>query len=236
MTTKHSIREWVKHHFPALHSAWRFAFASAEVVLDPWASAASFDRLFAQKSDPWEFSRPQEQDRLGSALHMLEEVGGRFERAFEIGCAEGMFTERLKPHCASLLAADISTIALQRAAQLCGEGVQFCIWDLRQDAMPGDFNLVVAMCVLECLRRRRDFRAARAKLVAATSPGGYLLVSHCRQSQLTENSVWGRWLLRDGKWINEFPGQSPELEPVVTKVGDHYINCLFRRRPSSQPS
>jgi trans-aconitate methyltransferase len=233
MTAKYSIREWVKRYFPILHSGWRFALASVEVVLDPWASGAAFDRCFAKQSDPWEFWRPREQDRMNSALHMLDGVGGRFEHAFEIGCAEGMFTQRLKEHCASLLAADISTLALQRAEELCRGGVQFRIWDLRQDAVPGEFDLVVAMCVLECLRRRRDFRTARAKLVAAMRPGGYLLVSHCRQSQLTENSLWGRWLLRDGKWINEFLGQSPELEPVVTEVGDHYVNCLFRKRPSS---
>jgi trans-aconitate methyltransferase len=234
MTMSCSVREWLKHHFPVLHSAWRFTLASVEFVRDPWARGATFDRCFDQQPDPWGFSQPREQERLQSALRMLEGVGGRFERAFEIGCAEGMFTRHLQQHCASLLAVDVSTVALQRAQQLGHEGVKFLIWDLRHDAVPGDFDLVVAMCVLEYLRRPRDFRAARARLVTATRPGGYLLVGHARQSPMTENSRWGRWFLRDGKWINEFLERCPALEPVATAAGDHYINCLFRRRHASQ--
>jgi hypothetical protein len=229
-----STRDWLKRYFPTLHSGWRFALASVEVVRDPWSSGAAFDRLFTEQSDPWEFWRPREQDRMRSALYLLNETGGRFEQALEIGCAEGMFTQHLIPVCDSLLAVDISTIALQRTEKLCGGRAQYRIWDLRHEAVPGQFDLVVAMCVLECMRRRRDYRTAREKLVAAMRPGGYLLVSHCRQSNLTENSLWGRWLLRDGKWINEFLGQSPELESVRTEVGDHYINCLFRKRSPSR--
>jgi hypothetical protein len=225
-----STKEWLKRRLPTLHSGWRFAIASVEIVRDPWSNGAAFDQLFMKQSDPWDFWRPREQDRMRSALHLLKEAGGRFEHALEIGCAEGMFTQQLMPLCNSLLAADISTVALQRTEKLCGTEAQYCIWDLRKDAVPGQFDLVVAMCVLECMRRRRDYRTAREKLVAATRPGGYLLVGHCRQSDLTENSIWGRWLLRDGKWINEFLAQSPELERVGIETGDHYVNCLFRKR------
>jgi trans-aconitate methyltransferase len=236
MTMSRFVRELLKQHCPAFHSAWRFVLASLELMRDPWARGATFDRCFAQQHDPWGFSQPREQERLQSALRLLEGVGGRFERAFEIGCAEGMFTQRLQWHCTSLLAVDVSAVALQRAQQLGPEGVEFRIWDLRRDAVPGDFDLVVAMCVLEYLRRRRDFRAARARLVTATRPGGFLLVGHARQSPLTETSRWARWLLRDGKWINRFLEQCPELEPVATVAGDRYINCLFRRRHASQPA
>ncbi len=229
------LRSHVRHglkRIPGVTNCVHFARAVSELLRDPWASAESFDQEFSKHWDPWKFSSPVEQERLSNALSMLDTAGGRFARAWEIGCAEGAFTQRLRPRCGSLLAVDISAVALERAQRRCNwdKDVSFRRWDLRKDAVPTGFDLVVAMCVLEYLRRPADFSRAREKIVSALNPGGYLLVSHARQSQWQENSWWGRWLLRDGKWINAFLAQHQTLVPLSTHIGSRYINALFRRK------
>ena len=57
-----------------------------------------FERMFAGTPDPWEFeTSPYEQAKYEHTLDALGER--RFRRALEIGCANGVLTERLAGHC-----------------------------------------------------------------------------------------------------------------------------------------
>ena len=146
----------------------RFRWAS-KPVLDSW-----LEEMY-EKEDPWNYvTCPEESDRFRSALHLLEKVRGivPFDRGFEVGCAEGVFTIMLAPHCKSLLAVDISTNALRRASERCaGTQVRFEQWDLSTSPAPADMDLVVIMDVLELFFRPSDIRNARDKLTGVCSLG-----------------------------------------------------------------
>jgi O-antigen/teichoic acid export membrane protein/SAM-dependent methyltransferase len=190
-----------------LRSSWYLAHELARIA-GPGArpTPSRLDREFAAKPDPWDYRREVEQDRYRAAIEMLDAARGksRFERALEVGCAEGMFTELLVPRCETLTAVDISSIALDRAqARLPDSGaVRLQQWDLLRDPELGAFDLVVAMDVLDYLLRPSDLRRAQGTIQRMLAPGGHLLVSTVRQNEVFENAWWRRWIRR-GRMINE---------------------------------
>ena len=219
---------------PFLRSGWGLALTLKHFLLDSSGRArADFDREFTRSEDPWGYDTPEGQKRLRRAMAMLDAARGaeRFPQALEIGCAAGAFTELLASRCDSLLAVDISPVALQRSHERRSwpESVRFAEWDLRRDPLPGIFDLIVVMSVLEYYGRPRDLRAAREKLVEGVNPGGYLLVGDVRQSELYETTWWGKRLIRGGKWISEFVAEHPALKLVERVAEDYYVLALFRK-------
>jgi len=199
----------------------------------PVRARARFEREFAAGRDPWDYAGPLARERHAHALGLLDAAGlSAVGRALEVGCAEGHFSALLAPRCRSLLAVDLSSLALDRArsGRTWPAGVRFAEWDLRRDPQPLDFDLVVAMDVLEAFCRPQLVRAARARLVRALAPGGYLLLGNSRQGELFETAWWGRVLIRGGRWIDRYVGAHPDLERVGTGTGGFYVNSLFRRR------
>ena len=190
--------------------------------------------LMQEREDPWNYAtNPEEADRFRSAAELLDMAGENepFENAFEVGCSEGVFTAMLAPRCKSLLAVDISQVALCRAQKRCtGQGVRFELWNLFDSPAPLNLDLVVVMDVIEYFFYPQDVRFARDKLVRALRPGGYLLVGNSRQSEVFETSWWGKWMLRGGKRIAEFFGDHPRLEFVAWETKGIYVNALFRLR------
>ncbi len=82
-----------------------------------WA-APVFDRLYAEKADPWGFETSvYERDKYAATLDALD--GRHFISGFEAGCSIGVFTHALASRCDRLLATDISEVALQRARVRC---------------------------------------------------------------------------------------------------------------------
>lgn len=147
---------------------------------------------------------------------MLDQVRGirRFGCALEIGCAEGVFTEILADRCDSLLATDFSEVALARARQRCqwGEHVSFAQMDLRNDPLPGNFDLIVAIHVLEYIKNPLTLRRVRDKLVRGLRSGGYLLIGSCTgDNEFRERLWWSRYMLRGGRRINAFVSAHPQL-------------------------
>lgn len=220
----------VLRRIPFLRSGWGLALTLKHFLLD---SRADFDREFTRCEDPWGYDTPEGQKRLCRAIQMLDAARGtqRFQQAFEIGCAAGAFTELVASRCDSLLAVDISPAALQRSRgrRAWPESVRFAEWDLRRDPLPGVFDLVVVMSVLEYYGRPAGLRRARAKLVEGVCPGGNLFVGDVRQSESFETTWWGRRLIRGGKWISEFMGEHPALRLVERVIEDYYVLALFRK-------
>jgi SAM-dependent methyltransferase len=155
-------------------------------------------------------------------LAMLDSVRGgkRFRSALEIGCAEGIFTEMLIERCDFLVAVDISSVALERARQRCQPGahIRFCELDIREDSLPGTFDLIVAVHVLEYIRSPFSLRRIRRKLVDSLRSGGYLLVANVRNDEFIESTRWGQYLLRGGKNITAFIGRHPALRVLDKTV------------------
>jgi peptidoglycan/xylan/chitin deacetylase (PgdA/CDA1 family)/SAM-dependent methyltransferase len=137
-----------------------------------------FETLFATQSDPWEYTSPYEQTKYEQTLALLPPA--RIGSALELACAEGHFTIQLAPRVGTLIAADISQVALERAAKRCAhlENTRFVRLDLIKDPLPSRFELIVCSEVLYFTDTRETLRVVARKLASALVPGGYLLTAH----------------------------------------------------------
>jgi SAM-dependent methyltransferase len=219
---------------PGLHSAWWLGKALRDVATTrPRQVVDRFDELYATHSDPWKMLSAGQQRRFRDAGEILDSIraGRHFATAIEVGCAEGTFTRQmLAERCESLLATDVSRIALERARALCAglSHVEFARWDILADSPPRTFELTVVMSVLEPFYRRRDLTVAREKMVALTAPNGYLLLSNTMHG-VAEGAWWGRLLIHGANWQARFIGQHPKLKVVQTMTGAFYLHTLFRK-------
>ncbi len=227
---------WQTRHLLArigfLRSTWYLLRSIREAMLDsPTRGQAELNQEFASREDPWDYATaPDQVDRIGREIEMLRTVSppAHFDSALEIGCAEGLFTEKLAPLCNSLLAADISSVALERTRKkLAGQNqVQFALWDLRVDPLPATYDLIVIVHALEYIRNPFHIRRARARLVKSLRPGGHLLIGTMKVADIYEDAWWGRFMLRSGQHINRFFAQHPDLKVIRTEefhLGKDYI-------------
>jgi len=200
---------------------------------------AELNREFEAKEDPWSYAAtPNQVERICSEIEMLEAVRGekRFGNALEIGCAEGLFTEKLAPLCEHVLAVDISSVALARARKRLGEGrADFALWDMRVDPVPGTYDLIVVVHAMEYVRSPLSIRRVRTKLVKSLRPGGYLLMGTMKVADIYEDAWWGRFLLRSGRHINNFFAKHPAMKIVRTtelRLGKDYqaFDVLLQRK------
>jgi SAM-dependent methyltransferase len=188
---------------PTLRSAWQFARALRNELRWRPVTEGKYAACFTAHTDPWGYEvTPFNLERFEAAIELLDGArrGERFERAWEIGCAEGAMTLRLAPICERLSAVDFIPLALERARARCQEfsNISFARWDLQADPAPDTFYLIVITDVLGSLGGQQDIRRARDKLVSALAPGGYLLYGDYlgdRDSQRIHDSRWGRLLL-----------------------------------------
>lgn len=141
-------------------------------------------RVFSRGEDPYGYlSRPYERSRL---VAMEEALGDRrYQRALEVGCAEGAFTERLAPRAGLVTALDISPTALERArGRLKGRsGVEFAEADLRAWSPSTDegYDLIILGDLLYYLDKplvRSAFEGTFKRLASWLRPGGRLILAH----------------------------------------------------------
>lgn len=153
---------------------------------------------------------------------MLDAIRGsnRFGRVLEVGCAEGVFTEILAKRCDSLLATDISEVALARARQRrqWDEHVTFAPLDLRVDSLPTDFDLILVIHVLDYIQNPFTLRRVRETLVHGLRAGGYLLIGTTSGNDIYEKAWWSRCLLRGGQRINAFIAEHRDLSVVDSAI------------------
>jgi 2-polyprenyl-3-methyl-5-hydroxy-6-metoxy-1,4-benzoquinol methylase len=206
-----------------LRSTYFLLCSIREAIQDsPARGQAELNQEFEPREDPWNYATVSYQgDRIRREVEMLDAVRGtaRFGKVLEVGCAEGLFTETLAPRCESLLAADISSVALMRARRRLQkfEHVKFALWDLRIDAVPDHYDLIVIIHALEYIRNPFYIRGARTKLVNSLNPGGYLLVGTMKVADIYEDAWWGKFFLRSGKRINNFLAEHPAVKVVRTE-------------------
>ncbi|WCT72681.1 SAM-dependent methyltransferase [Sphingomonas naphthae] len=108
-------------------------------------NAAYFDGIFESDDDPWDLaSSAYEAAKFRHTRAALADR--RYERALEIGCAHGVLTGELIGLCDTLLAVDISTMALAKARERVGDRSGLM---LQRMAFPsetpegGSFDLVI---------------------------------------------------------------------------------------------
>lgn len=222
----------------ALRGTWYSAIAARDVLRWRPVTQSRYTELFTERRDPFGYEdKGFEFEKFQAAIELLDDArnDARFERAWEIGCAEGAFTTQLAPICERLIAVDYIPLALERARARCGEfsNISFTRWDLKTDPAPGLFDLIVIMDVLGSFGRRRDIRPARDKVVSALAPGGYLLFGDCLGDvyrRRIEDSWWARLLLRGARNFHRFVAAHPALVEVARRETSMHLLALFRNR------
>lgn len=139
------------------------------------------NRVFSRGQDPYGYAQsPYELARLAAMEAALKP--GR--TMLEVGCAEGVFTERLARLAPTVVALDISAVALERARRRAGcETVNFEETDLRrwQPAQGQAFDGIVLGDVLYYLDKplvQEEFRETFPRVASWLTPGGRLLLAH----------------------------------------------------------
>jgi len=237
-TTRALVRRayWSVRHSLArsrfLRSIYYLLLSLREAMLDSSERGkAELNQEFETREDPWDYATaPFQVDRILREVAILDSVRppGLFQDALEIGCAEGLFTEKLAPICKTLLAVDISGVALHRTKQrLAGQDhVQFALLDLRIDPIPASYDLIVIIHALEYIRNPLHVRRIRTKLANSLRPGGYLFIGTMEVAEIYESAWWARFMLRSGQQINRFFAAHPALKTVRTDklhLGKDYI-------------
>ena len=219
-----------------LRNAWNLAIALRDVLQWRPVTQSRYAQIFTDRTDPFGYGvKPFESEKFQAAIELLDQVrnDARFERAWEIGCAEGVFTARLAPICEQLFAVDYVVLALDRARTRCRQfnNIAFTTWDLKAEPAPGSFDLIVIMDVLGSLGGRGEIYRARDKVVAALAPGGYLFCSDCLGDlyrRRIEDSRWARLLHRGPRNIHRLVAAHPALVEIAGRETSMHLLALFR--------
>jgi SAM-dependent methyltransferase len=171
-------------------------------------SQVNFEDLYQRQRDPWEYETSDvEQARYEAVLRAL---GPRkFDRALEIGCSVGVFTELLAPRCDELLAVDFVDAAVEIARERLADTPSVTV---ERRAIPrempaGDFDLIVCMDTLYYWTRDVQLKALGA-FEAALRKGGSLLIEH--------ESANSRFRATRGDRVHFLVEENADLEHAVS--------------------
>ncbi|MEG3088793.1 SAM-dependent methyltransferase [Sphingomonas sp. PB4P5] len=137
-----------------------------------------FEALYREQGDPWSFeTSAYERAKYDHTLASLP--APRFDTVLEVGCANGVLTERLAPRCGRLLGVDVSETALAAARRRCAALPQVTLErrHLPAEAPPGCFDLVLLSEVIYYWDSA-DLAALAAYLQDVVPAGGYVLLVH----------------------------------------------------------
>ena len=139
-----------------------------------WSAQDFAARYAAGAADAWGYrNSPQHLARADFILAALP--AERFERALEVGCAQGFLSERLAARVELLIACDISPEAIARAKEAGLSNVEFRVADIRR-GFPGDaFDVCLFSDVLYYLTPR-EIDAVLDEAARKTRAGGCLVV------------------------------------------------------------
>lgn len=160
-----------------------------------------FDRLYAQRADPWDFeTSPYEAAKYAATLAALPR--SRYANALELGCSIGVLTRELAPRCERLLATDVSEVALAHARVRCADlpQVTFARRDLSGQFPKGRFDLILVSEVGYYFSPP-DLERLRAQIAAGLASRGHLLLVHYTGETnypLSGDTVHDTFLLRHG--------------------------------------
>ena len=134
--------------------------------------------FYATEYDPFGFdSNPYEQGKYDDTLNAIGD--GTFDRALEVGCAVGTFTERLAPRCRELVAIDVVQAAVDRTTERLKDHPHVRVerMDFPDQLPSGPFDLVLCSDVLYYLPVRR-LRSCLAELAQLVPVGGRIVSLH----------------------------------------------------------
>ncbi|MGC1209125.1 MAG: bifunctional PIG-L family deacetylase/class I SAM-dependent methyltransferase [Ornithinimicrobium sp.] len=136
---------------------------------------ATFDSMYDAGADPWGNTTSfYEERRRALVLAMLG--ARRYNRALELGCADGYLTTALADRTDQLLALDTSQRAVE-AARLATAGARIERGDVPRDIPQGPFDLIVVSEVGYFLTPIELIQTVR-RAEAALTPDGELVLCH----------------------------------------------------------
>ncbi|MBY3498478.1 trifunctional glycosyltransferase/class I SAM-dependent methyltransferase/polysaccharide deacetylase [Rhizobium laguerreae] len=135
-----------------------------------------------ERPDPWNYISVYEQVKYAQTLSLIPEG---IEKALELACAEGIFTEKLAPRVGRLTATDISQRAIDRAIKRCRDhgNVELRVLDFVKSDVPPEQDLVICSEVLYYMKDEEMLAAVCRKMAAAVKPDGYLITAHAHIRQ-----------------------------------------------------
>lgn len=139
---------------------------------------AWFEDLFREQGDPWNFENSHyERAKYDHTLSSIPAGGSR--RALEIGCANGILTEKLAKQCDHLLAVDVSLSALDAARQRCSPlaNVAFQLCRMPRETPAGTFDFIL-LSEVAYYWDSGDLERFAEYVKGALQPGGHLLLVH----------------------------------------------------------
>jgi SAM-dependent methyltransferase len=137
-----------------------------------------FEALYEGGRDPWRFATSTyERDKYAATLAAIGPA--RIGRAWEVGCAIGIFTRALSGQCDSLLGVDAAENALAQARDRCAglANVTFQRMRIPVDWPSGRFDLIVFSEILYYLVPD-DIRAAARRALLSLSARGRIVLVH----------------------------------------------------------
>lgn len=137
--------------------------------------AKTFDDLYRDRPDPWDFET-SDYERRKYAATLAALPAGPVGAALEVGCSIGVFTALLAPRCRSLTALDVSEVALAAARRRCtGSGVRFLRADVPTEWPQGRFELIILSELLYFLEPD-EIPTLAARVGASLEAGGTVLL------------------------------------------------------------
>jgi SAM-dependent methyltransferase len=181
-----------------------------------------FDGLWA-RGDPWAIETAEFTRREHARLIELVE-GQRYRRVLEIGCGAGAFTRRLAAISDSVLALDISSVAIERACALdVGPTVEFRVANVMafNPRSEGPWDLVVMSEMIYLLGWLYPFFNVAwlaSELFAATAAGGRMIMANTMCGM--EHPLLLPWLIRTYHDLFRNVGYQVETEEVMRGMKD----------------
>jgi SAM-dependent methyltransferase len=181
-----------------------------------------FDGLWA-RGDPWAIETAEFTRREHARLIELVE-GQRYRRVLEIGCGAGAFTRRLAAISDSVLALDISSVAIERACALdVGPTVEFRVANVMafNPRSEGPWDLVVISEMIYLLGWLYPFFNVAwlaSELFAATAAGGRMIMANTMCGM--EHPLLLPWLIRTYHDLFRNVGYQVETEEVMRGMKD----------------
>ena len=175
------------------------------------ARVKTFDALFADDPDPWDFENSAyERDKRVATITALQ--GAHFPSALEIGCATGFLTRDLAAHCDALLALDVSeqALAIARSKSVTNDTVLYRRAEVPGDWPKGSFDLIVLSEVLYFLSAEEIAIVSRRAHDTLAADGFCLLVNWTGANDL---AVGGEEAARLYAGSARWRGEKPRIEP-----------------------
>ncbi|MGO6906033.1 SAM-dependent methyltransferase, partial [Rhizobium ruizarguesonis] len=116
-----------------------------------------------ERPDPWNYVSVYEQVKYAQTLSLIPEG---IEKALELACAEGIFTEKLAQKVGRVTATDISQRAIDRAVERCRDhrNIELRVLDFVKSDVPPEQDLIVCSEVLYYMKDEEMLAAVCQKI------------------------------------------------------------------------